>query len=266
MTTGSSGAVLPPQEPSGAGIRDDFTLAVFDRIRDLAQSAFLGDTSRIHYAPPVISLDVVKKTGYDQLFPHLLGTVATASARSGTPLALTPAACHHVYPEISGKSISFPHIRGVEADCFRNESTSEPGRLLSFRMLEFVFVGTPDECSAWYESSVPLALSVFNALDIPVSVEDAFDPFFGRGARLLANSQLEEGVKKEFISHATGPAGQAVASVNLHGDHMTSSFDISDTSGRRLHSCCIGFGLDRTALAARLLRTGAPTEGHGGSE
>ena len=41
----------------------------------------------------------------------------------------------------------------------------------------------------------------------------------------------------------------AIASVNYHQDHFASVFGISTADGQAAHTACVGFGLERIALA-----------------
>jgi seryl-tRNA synthetase len=201
--------------------------------------------------PPVIPLEVIEKTDYGKLFPGLFGVVRTQSAANDAQLALTPSVCHHVYPEWQSGVPDLPDIRAVEADCFRFEETTELGRLRSFRMVEYVFLGTPDDCVEWRDRTLINSASLFDRLGLQAEVVSASDPFFGRGGRLLANSQKEEKLKWEFMVHVTRDSKLAVGSSNLHKDHLTRAFEIRAHDGGVLHSTCIGFGLDRLYLAMR---------------
>ncbi|MFI7131034.1 hypothetical protein ACIBQ1_35465 [Nonomuraea sp. NPDC050153] len=233
----------------GLPSRGNDSREVFDLLRNGLSRLFLDSSQEVVLMPPVIPLEVVRRAEYDQLFPHLLGIVRTGAGSSGPELALTPAACHHVYPEWQGASVDGPKVRAVEADCFRFETSTELGRLRSFRMLEFVCLGSPETCDAWQKGVRSAARDFFASLGVDVRIALASDPFFGRGGRLLANNQVEEGLKQEFVAPVSSELYQAIASVNMHREHMAKVFDISGPNGEAWHTSCLAFGLDRVYLA-----------------
>jgi hypothetical protein len=78
----------------------------------------------------------------------------------------------------------------------------------------------------------------------------ANDPFFGRVGRMLAVNQQAEKLKYELVAPTSGAPGlTAIASANCHGDHFGATFGLQAASGETAHSSCIGFGLERIALA-----------------
>src|SRR5262249_40903528 len=91
---------------------------------------------------------------------------------------------------------------------------------------------------------------LFAEIGIEVSTDIANDPFFGRGGRLMAAAQLEQELKFEFsvpvygIDHAT-----ACSSLNYHEEHFGELFDIEIADAHHAHSACIGFGVERCAVA-----------------
>jgi seryl-tRNA synthetase len=213
------------------------------------------------FAPPVISEDIVSRAGYTESFPHLLGKVyAQSDAAVGpdgrgerpTGLMLTPAVCHHVYPLLSGHRIDEPRFFMIEGDCYRHEATAEPGRLRSFRMLEVVMVGPPEQCRSWRDAMLECAREWLTALGLGHTAEVANDPFFGRAGILLGRAQLEEQLKWELRAEVDRDVRQAVASFNYHKDHFGEAFSLVGPTDDRAHSSCAAFGLNRLALALTL--------------
>jgi seryl-tRNA synthetase len=132
--------------------------------------------------------------------------------------------------------------------CFRHEPSPDPARLQSFRMHEWVRMGEGAEVSAerdrWVEAGANLLADL--ALDVDAVV--ANDPFFGRGGQILASSQRDSGLKVELtVTIGDGPV--AVGSCNDHLDHFGEAFGIETAAGAVAHSACVGFGLERVALA-----------------
>ncbi len=87
-------------------------------------------------------------------------------------------------------------------------------------------------------------------LGLEASAEVANDPFFGRAGRLLSAAQQAEALKFE-LTCAIGPGegSTAVVSTNYHKEHFGEAFAISTAGGDPAHSACVGFGMERIALA-----------------
>ena len=218
--------------------------------------------------PPVISREVVERAGYVRSFPQLVGTVHSFrgdrrdwrplsaligtgewhQAQQVTDLVLLPAPCYHVYPLLTGAAITVPRQFCVHATCFRDEATAEPGRLRSFRVSDLVYAGLADDCRNWRDSWVQLMADWLRGLGLEVTAEIADDPFFGPGDTLIRNSQREQELKWELRVELADGVVQAVASCNCHRDHFGSVFGFS-ADGQPAHSACVGFGLDRIAIA-----------------
>ena len=78
----------------------------------------------------------------------------------------------------------------------------------------------------------------------------ANDPFFGRGGRVMVATQREQALKFELVVPITSTeTPTAVVSCNCHLDHFGRAFGIRSADGETAHSACIGFGLERIALA-----------------
>ena len=121
--------------------------------------------------PPVMNRGQLERSGYLKSFPNLLGCVCglhgteseidaavgrfdaggdwTASL-SPADLVLSPAACYPVYPIAAsrGPVPAGGWLFDVAADCFRREPSRHLDRLQSFRMREYVCIGSPDDVSA----------------------------------------------------------------------------------------------------------------------
>ncbi len=216
-------------------------------------------------APPVISRATVERAGYVRSFPHLLGTVhAFAGSRrewrslagrddwhreqAVTDLVLAPAACYHLYPLLSGSSLTDPRQFCVHGTCFRQERSAEPGRLRSFRMSEVVYAGVPADCVRWRDDWLERAVRWLRHLGLTVETVVADDPFFGPGDELMRATQREQQLKWELCVPVEDGGSQAVASGNCHLDHFGAAFGFT-ARGAPAHSACFAFGLDRIALA-----------------
>jgi seryl-tRNA synthetase len=223
--------------------------------------------------PPVMSRKQLEKSGYLKSFPNLLGCVCAlhgseASIRSAvdrhdnggdwttsatsSDLVLSPAACYPVYPIVAarGPLAAGGSLFDIEADVFRHEPSRSLDRLQSFRMREFVRVGSPDEILGFRESWIVRARSLAADLNVPFSVDVANDPFFGRVGQVMAVSQRQQALKFELlIPYYPGAAPTACMSFNYHREHFGQVWGIRDNKGEVAHTGCIAFGIDRLTVA-----------------
>ncbi|MBV9119702.1 MAG: hypothetical protein JOZ39_03260 [Chloroflexi bacterium] len=226
------------------------------------------DDTTIARFPPVIPRWIVDKSGFQHSFPHLLGTVhalpldrhAEASRLTetaswdehyaGTDAVLTPAACYPVYATVNPRVPDGGYTVDVFSYCYRHEPSQEPSRLRSFRMHEFVRIGRPDEVSRWHGQMTDLSGEVLHALGLEPQLLPASDPFFGRAARFMKASQKEQNLKFEQVAPVTPDLNAAISSINYHREHFGEAFSLAMEDGEMCHSACVGFGLERIALAA----------------
>jgi seryl-tRNA synthetase len=221
--------------------------------------------------PPVISRALLEQSEYLGAFPQLIGSVhsftgddaAHASVLnaveqgadwgplfSSTQVVLTPAACYPVYQMASGTLPTEGRIIDVASSCFRHEPSIDPSRMQSFRMHELVRLGSADDCVSFRDLWLQRGLALLDTLDLMGSCVPANDPFFGRRGRLLSATQREQQLKFELVVLITSDAPPtAVASANWHQDHFGHLFDITQHDGAVAHTACVGFGLERLALA-----------------
>jgi seryl-tRNA synthetase len=223
--------------------------------------------------PPVMSRKQLEKSGYLQSFPNLLGCVCalhgseaairTAVGRhenggdwttsvTASDLVLSPAACYPVYPIAATRS---PLPAGglqfdIEAEVFRHEPSRSLERLQSFRMREFVRIGSPQEILEFRENWMAKAPQLAADLGLPFTIEVANDPFFGRVGQVMAVSQRQQALKFELlIPYYPAAPRTACMSFNYHRDHFGQTWDIHDARGEVVHTGCIAFGIDRLAVA-----------------
>ena len=75
-------------------------------------------------------------------------------------------------------------------------------------------------------------------------------PFSGRTGKLLASSQREESLKFELLVPITSSEQPtACVSFNYHRDLFGAGWDIHTADGALAHTACVGFGVERIALA-----------------
>jgi seryl-tRNA synthetase len=266
------GLLLDCGVPGVYGRSGDFE-DVREGVADLVSHAVAAESPERLRFPPLLPRRDLETVGYLKSFPHLAGSVfafsgteqqaaeqyARASRREDwsefqtmTDLVLTPAACYPVYPAIAARG-RLP-AAGVTVDAgaacvFRHEPSGDPARLQVFHQREIVRIGEPDLVVAWRTHWRDRALGLLRAVGLEAELHLATDPFFGRGGRMLAASQREQELKFEVAVEIAGPPQTALASFNYHEDHFASAYGIALADGQCAHTACLGFGLERIALA-----------------
>jgi seryl-tRNA synthetase len=221
--------------------------------------------------PPVISSETTEQSGYMQSFPQLLGVVHSFAGDhrqhrqmlkdmedahdwthhlSATGVVLTPAACYPVYGAVAGTLPQSGRLVDVSSYCFRHEPSTDPARMQSFRMREFVRIADPQAVQDWHTQWLTQGQEFLRSIGLSPTLALANDPFFGPGGRLLAASQQEQNLKYELLA-LTGSekSANAVMSINYHQGHFGHDFHIHTSDGEVAHTACVGFGLERITLA-----------------
>ncbi len=264
------GLLIPSPTPGVYG-RDGVLEDIIYRLED-AITAFGRDSgTEVMRFPPVISRETIEQSGYMASFPQFLGSVHafTGTQRehgpllqditddhdwghhlSSTQVVMTPAACYPVYAVAAGILPAGGRLVDVSSYCFRHEPSADPARMQAFRQREFVRIADPATVQQWREQWIERGLVFLRSLDLAPVQAPANDPFFGTGGRLLAASQQEQELKYELLLPVSSElATTAVISVNYHQEHFAHKFAIHTADGNIAHTACIGFGLERIALA-----------------
>ena len=138
----------------------------------------------------------------------------------------------------------------VACDCFRHEPSSELDRLQSFRMREYVRIGTPQQIGEFRQRWMTRAAQIADRLNLAHRIEQASDPFFGRGGKLMAINQVEQSLKFELLIPVRSPERPtACMSFNYHRDHFGVTWGLRNEADAVVHTGCVAFGIDRLALA-----------------
>ena len=223
--------------------------------------------------PPVMSRKQLEKSGYLKSFPNLLGCVCAlhgtepviraaadrleqggdwTAALSASDLVLSPAACYPIYPIAAARG-ALPAGGwqfDIEADVFRHEPSRSLDRLQSFRMREFVRIGSPQEIVAYRERWLSRAPQIAADLSLPYTIDVANDPFFGRVGQMMAVSQRQQALKFELlIPYYADAVPTACMSFNYHREHFGAVWNMKDERSELAHTSCVAFGIDRLAVA-----------------
>jgi seryl-tRNA synthetase len=221
--------------------------------------------------PPIISRKTYLKTDHLETFPNLLGSVHTfmgtdreapalaarkaagedwTTSLTPTDVMMVPAACYPLYPSARGTLPPQGRVVDLRSFVFRHEPSDDPARMQIFRQREYVRLGTPDQALDHRNYWLDRGEAMLRAVGLDATPVVANDPFFGRGGRVMAATQREQTLKYELVvpvANAEKPT--AVVSCNYHLDHFGHAFDIRTSDGEVAHTACIGFGLERIALA-----------------
>lgn len=247
--------------------------SIIKAIDNLVSQYGRDDQAAAVHFPPGMARRLFEKSGYMKSFPQLAGTVHSfmggesdhcdllAQMEAGqewaqhqdlTNIVLTPAACYPLYPTVAkqGQLPAIGRLYDLQSYCFRHEPSKDPARMQMFRMREFVRIGSPEQVCAFRESWLQRGQQMIASLQLPLNVDVANDPFFGRAGRMLANNQKDAGAKFELLIPVTSTEKPtACLSFNYHQDHFGSLWNIQRENGEQAHTACVGFGMERIALA-----------------
>ena len=221
--------------------------------------------------PPIFSRANYEKIDHIHNFPDLMGSLHTFTGKerehremlgkferkedwsrdlTASQVMMTPAICYPLYPTATGTLPPGGRRVDLQGFAFRHEPSDDPARMQIFRMHEFVRLGTPAEALEHRNDWLDRGREVLESVGLAVQPVVANDPFFGRGGKVQKAIQLEQNLKYEFvIPICSAEKPTAIGSCNYHLDHFGVAFDIKTADGKVAHSACVGFGLERVALA-----------------
>jgi seryl-tRNA synthetase len=232
-----------------------------------------GDSAAEIRFPPGLNRAYFEKSGYMKSFPQLAGTIHSfcgceldhinlikcmdanedwTQQQQITDIVLTPAACYPLYPTIAkrGPLPTDGGLYDIQSYCFRHEPSKDPARQQLFRMREFVRMGREEDVSAFRQTWIERGTAMMQELQLDVTIDVANDPFFGRAGKLLANNQRDQTLKFELLIPVTSTENlTACMSFNYHQDAFGLKWDLKLPEDQVAHTACVGFGLERIALA-----------------
>lgn len=246
---------------------------VISQFEEFALAFGRHEISEAMVFPPGMPMADFETSGYMKSFPQLAGTVHAfcgsdhehagllqclaagddwTDQQKATEVALTPAACYPLYP-ILAKRGPMPETGAyvaLQSYCFRHEPSKDPARMQMFRQREYVRVGTAEQTMAFRETWKQRGQEMMQILELPHEVDVANDPFFGRAGRMMGASQREQELKFELLVPVNSTASPtACMSFNYHMDNFGKAWNIRLADGSPAHTACVGFGLERLALA-----------------
>lgn len=265
--------LLIPSDVDGLYGRGAVFEDVVERISDLIGAWGVERDADVMRFPPAMSRTLLEQSGYLKNFPQLAGTVFSfcgndfshsrllacldngeewTAEQKPTRIMMTPVACYPVYSVMArrGPVPAQGHLIDIFSYVFRHEPSLEAERMQWFRQREFVRIGAPEQVLAFRQNWMEHACWMFDALALPMTLELANDPFFGRAGRVVANSQRALQLKFEAAVTVLNPnKPTACGSFNYHMDNFGKTWNIRTESGEIAHTGCCGFGLERIALS-----------------
>jgi seryl-tRNA synthetase len=267
--------LLIPLGARGVYGRSGVFEGIIDKVEDHITRIGAHLAAEVWRFPPIFARRDYEKTGHMSNFPDLMGSIhgflgnehehlemlhgAAADDDWGrylrpSEMMLVPAACYPLYPTATGTLPAAGRTIDLKTFVFRREPSNDPARMQIFRQREYVRLGSAEQAlehrDYWLERGKRMLVSMGLQVDAVV----ANDPFFGRGGRQMKAAQREQDLKYELvIPICSREKPTAISSCNYHVDHFGVAFKIKTPDGRPAHSACIGFGLERIALA--LLKT-----------
>ncbi|KAA1179571.1 amino acid--[acyl-carrier-protein] ligase [Rhizobium tropici] len=245
-------------------------ISAFERLIDKFGGADGAEAIRF---PPGMNRAFFETSGYMKSFPQLAGTVHSfcgneldhmsllkcmevgddwTKDQQATDIVLTPAACYPLYPTVAKRG-AIPEngaLYDLQSYCFRHEPSKDPARQQLFRMREYVCMGSEKHVTDFRQSWMDRGVEMMKAVGLDVTIDVANDPFFGRAGKMLANNQRDQNLKFELLIPITSAAKPtACMSFNYHQDAFGTKWGLNFADGSVVHTACVGFGLERIALA-----------------
>lgn len=174
-----------------------------------------------------------------------------AGALAPAVLVNNPSTCYHCYAARRGTTLPGNVAVTAIAKCHRFEAANHAdfGRLLEFSLREVIFLGHPDWVRDGRERTLALVRDLAEDWQLAGELVPSNDPFFTADFAAKASQQQRMAMKFEYRCVVPGEARKlAVMSSNLHGPTFAKAFDMRRQGGP-LATGCLGFGLERLALA-----------------
>jgi seryl-tRNA synthetase len=266
----AAGLLIPLGAPGLYG-RSGVFEGVIEHFEDLLTRLTTPEKPEVMRFPPLFARKHYMMIDHIETFPNLMGSVHSFMGKdrehaemlrkrnvgedwtrdlAPAEVMMIPAACYPLYPTATGTLPKGGRTIDLISFVFRHEPSPDPARMQCFRQREFVRLGTPEESLAHRDHWLKRGQEILRSVGLDVEPVIANDPFFGRGARMMAATQKEQNLKFEIMATcATAEKPTAISSCNCHLDHFGQSFNIRTNDGNVAHSACIGFGLERIALA-----------------
>jgi len=232
-----------------------------------------------HQFPSLIGADLLHQCKYLKSFPQSLNLVAhlkpdldsiqdfarqaewTGDSLTVAPgtlaehrVLLSPSVCFHCYRWLAGTSMSANQSFSATGKCFRYESGNMRGleRLWDFTMREVIWVGDDEYVHEQRQRAISLSTQMLDKWGLAYQIKTATDPFFIDSYGMQAAFQRAFDLKFEVLAplpYKGANAFLAIGSFNFHQEFFGRAFNIKTNGGEAASTGCLGFGLERVALA-----------------
>ncbi|HET8711899.1 MAG TPA: hypothetical protein VFM32_11015, partial [Spongiibacteraceae bacterium] len=193
---------------------------VIDQFENYVTRETRGMNPEVVRFPPVFSRQNYTRIDHIYNFPDLMGSVHSFMGKEpehaemlrkfengedwsrdleASEVMLAPAACYPLYPSAAGTLPAAGRLVDLKSFVFRHEPSDDPARMQSFRMREFVRLGTPEQALAHRDFWIENAMRILKSVGLNVEAVVANDPFFGRGGRVMKATQREQNLKYELV-------------------------------------------------------------------
>ena len=248
---------------------------IIDRFEDYVTRMGAHLNPEVMRFPPIFGRAHYERIDHISNFPDLMGSVHSflggdrehrqmlekferkddwSEDLEPSEVMMVPAACYPLYPTAAGTLPAEGRRVDLKTFVFRREPSDDPARMQIFQQREYVRLGSPDEALEHRNYWLARGKQMLENVGLAVTAVVANDPFFGRGGRVQKATQREQDLKYELVVPiCSTEKPTAISSCNYHLDHFGLAFGIQTAAGAPAHSACVGFGLERIALA--LLKT-----------
>lgn len=166
---------------------------------------------------------------------------------------LRHAACVPVYEMLEGATVpsDAPLEFLVSGTCFRNEGANvfELARINEFHMKEYVFVGSPEQCSERMAKAKLLWDFWCETFSANTKLDTANDSFFASNYKKLKFFQVLGDSKREFKWKIPAHSSYiSCGSMNFHRTHFSKPFSIRNEARDYCYTSCFAFGVERLAF------------------
>lgn len=254
------------------GLEESFTDVMWyidDFVKNIGKKKF----NAVEYTyPTLIEYNVIKKSGYQKMFPHLLiylsklhndveyfnkivdenNLFTNDLEKDNLCHCLPPAVCYHVYSHMSKKEREYPQAITTVGKAFRHESkyAKRLERLWDFTQREIVFLGSSEYVNESRKHAMNEVFYWLEKMGIDGYCETASDPFFIE-ASATGSDFVQKLMKMKY--ELCLPIGNGkylpVASFNIHNQYIGNAFDLKDKNDNVVYTGCVSFGLERIAYA-----------------
>ena len=104
-----------------------------------------------------------------------------------------------------------------------------------------------DDVAAFRQRWMERAQGIARLLELPFTLKQASDPFFGRRGQMKAVAQLQAALKFELPNPVRSSEKQTARTSFSY--HFGTVWDMKPASSELAHSGCVAFGMDRLAVA-----------------